>query len=101
MRKGKVEGDSQVHFFSRGKIALLSKILALCVVASVLLIPMFLFTLITFSGAMEAVIVLLFVLTFAVVLSLFTTASVESLFVGTCTYAAVLVTFLGNIQEGA
>jgi len=40
-------------------------------------------------------------LIFAMVISLFTGANVDGMFFGTCAYAAVLVTFLGNVQPMA
>jgi hypothetical protein len=46
-----------------------------------------------------AVVVLSFVFVFSIMMSLLTDAGVQEVFVGTSTYCAVLVTFLGNLQS--
>ena len=46
-----------------------------------------------------AVVVLTFDFIFSVMMSLLTEAGVQEIFVGTATYCAVLVTFLGNLQN--
>ena len=45
-----------------------------------------------------SVVTLTFVLSFAVVISLLVEATFQEIFIGTATYCAVLVTFLGNLQ---
>lgn len=45
-----------------------------------------------------SVVVLAFVLSFSAILSLVVEATFQEIFVGTATYCAVLVTFLGNLQ---
>ncbi|KAG9229597.1 hypothetical protein BJ875DRAFT_522616 [Amylocarpus encephaloides] len=92
-------GDEGIQAFSVHKIALGAKWLSVCVAVTILLIPVFLLFLTRTSSAETVVMVLLFVLAFASIMSL-AGASVVSLFIGTCTYCAVLVTFLGNIRSG-
>ncbi|KAF8850126.1 hypothetical protein BDZ45DRAFT_207642 [Acephala macrosclerotiorum] len=101
LRDGKqVHGthDKQVQFFSSAKLALFAKFLTICVAITILLIPIFLLSLVEMSKVVTLIVVLIFVLTFATLMSLLTAAGPESIFVGTCTYSAVLVVFLGNVQ---
>ncbi|KIN08807.1 hypothetical protein OIDMADRAFT_23563 [Oidiodendron maius Zn] len=89
-----------VYLFSNDKISLFAQMIAICLVVAILLIPIFLLFLTEMSRKTTSVMVLVFVLAFAVSMSLMG-AKAESVFVGTCTYCAVLVTFLGNLQGAA
>lgn len=65
----------------------------------VLFIPVILFLLTSMSRACMAVVVLAFVFIFSVMMSLLTDAGDKEVFVGTATYCAVLMTFLGQLVE--
>jgi hypothetical protein len=93
--------DREVFFFSNARIAIAAKLMAVCVAVTLLLIPVFLLYLTDMSRKTTSVTVLLFVIAFAILISIFSGARVENVFVGTCTYCAVLVTFLGNVQGRA
>jgi hypothetical protein len=76
------EGD--VHFFSEKSIALAAKLIAVIIACAILLVPVLILSLKSLSEKAAAIMVLVFVLTFAVVMSLFSKAKLESLFIGTC-----------------
>lgn len=63
-----------------------------------LYVPVLVFDLVSMNRVCMAIVVLVFVFTFSTVLSLLPEASVMDIFVGSATYCAVLVTFLGNLQ---
>lgn len=65
----------------------------------ILFVPVILFLLTPMSRAWMAIVVLTFVFVFSGMISLLTDAGVPEIFVGTATYCAVLVTFLGNLQN--
>ena len=76
--------DPAVYFFSATKIAFVGRLAAVCVAVIVLLIPIFLLYLLCMSRAAVSGMVLAFVLAFATLLSLLTSAGVETVFLGTC-----------------
>lgn len=71
--------------FSRTRTAFVAKLLSVGVAAAILLIPIFLLYLTELSDGLIAGMVLIFVFAFGILLSLFTGARVEGMFVGTCT----------------
>jgi hypothetical protein len=79
-------GDPDVYSFSRSKIVVVGRLIAVCVAVTVLLIPIFLLYLTQMSRGAVAGMVLAFVLAFAALMSLFTGAGAEVVFIGTCTY---------------
>jgi hypothetical protein len=79
-------GDPDVYSFSRSKIAVVGRLIAVCVAVTALLIPIFLLYLTQMSRSAVAGMVLAFVLAFVVLMSLFTDAGAEVMFIGTCTY---------------
>lgn len=84
---GKVESpqDPNVHFFPRRKLVLMTKLLALSIAVTTLLIPIFIFSMMDLSKRMMSIIAIVFVLFFATVICLFVGASIETTFIGTCT----------------
>ena len=66
-----------------------------------LFIPIALFLLVPMSKAYMAITVSVFLVVFAVMMSLFAEVGVQEVFIGTATYGAVMVTFLGNLQSTA
>jgi hypothetical protein len=90
--------DSSVEFFSQSRISAVARLVAVFFAVSILFIPVILFLLTSMSRACMSVVVLAFVLSFSAILSLVVEATFQEIFVGTATYCAVLVTFLGNLQ---
>jgi hypothetical protein len=66
----------------------------------ILLIPVLLLFLVNMPKQVMAWIVFGFVLAFSITISVVTDAKVHEVLVGTAAYAAVLVTFLGNLNHG-
>lgn len=91
--------DSTVELFSASRIAIVARLVVVCFAVLVLYIPVILFLLTSMSRACMSVVVLTFVLVFSSIMSLLTDAGIQEIFVGTATYCAVLVTFLGNLQS--
>jgi len=81
--------NAGVYTFSRTKAAIVAKIVALIVALivafTVLIIPVILLYLTQMSNGARAGMVLIFVPTFAILMSLFLMARVEAVFIGTCT----------------
>ena len=84
MRAEKDVQDQNVYFFSGAKIAILARIMAVCVAVTILLIPVFLLYLTNMTRKMTSVMVLMFVLAFTTLMCVFTGAKIESIFIGTC-----------------
>jgi hypothetical protein len=76
--------DPGVHFFSTTKIAFVGRLAAVCIAVTILLIPIFLLYLTRMSRVAVSGMVLAFVLAFATLMSLLTSAGVETVFLGTC-----------------
>jgi hypothetical protein len=93
--------DSVVKLYCTGRIRIFARLIAVLIAVLVLFIPVILFLLTSMNRACMAVVVLSFVFIFSVVISMFTDARDKEIFVGTATYCAVLVTFLGNLQSSA
>ena len=74
-----------IYTFSRTKAAIVAIIMALIVAFTVLIIPVILLYLTQMSNGARAGMVLVFVPTFAILMSLFLMARVEAVFIGTCT----------------
>lgn len=91
--------DSMVEIISTDRISTFARLIVVFLAVSVLFIPVILFLLTSMSRACMAIVVLAFDFIFAIMMSLLTTAGVPEIFVGTATYCAVLVTFLGNLQN--
>ncbi|KAH8589330.1 hypothetical protein B0O99DRAFT_336721 [Bisporella sp. PMI_857] len=76
--------DQHVYFFSTDKIARVGKIMAVCMAVTIVLIPVFLLFLTELSKKATSIMVLVFVLSFAALMSLLTGARVENVFAATC-----------------
>lgn len=87
--------DSSIEFFSTARISLVARLMAVFFAVLILFIPVILFLLVSMSKAWMAIVILGFVFSFAIIVSLLTEAGIQEIFVGTATYCAVLVTFLG------
>ena len=67
----------------------------------VLFTPIALFLLVPMSKACMCAILFVFLMVFAVMISLFAEVGIQEIFIGTATYGAVMATFLGNLQNVA
>ena len=81
------------------RIRIAARLLVVFIAVLVLFIPVILFLLTSMSRAWMAAVVLVFVFLFSGMISLLADAGVQEIFIGTATYCAVLVTFLGNLQS--
>lgn len=77
----------------------MARIIVVFFVISILFIPVIIFMLTSMSHTWMTMIVLIFFILFAGMISLLTEADVPEIFIGTATYGAVLVTFLGNLKS--
>ena len=94
------EGEmEEVDIFSTARIITFARFIVVLFAVLVLLIPVLLFLMTSMSRACMAIVVLLFVFIFSIIMSLLTDAAIPEIFIGTSTYCAVLVTFLGNLQN--
>lgn len=93
--------DSEVEFYCTGRINVIARLIAVFFAVLVLFIPVILFFLTSMSRVSMAIVVLAFDFIFSVIISLLTDARDKEIFIGTATYCAVLVTFLGNLQGPA
>ena len=91
--------DERVEYLSKERITIFARLAIVFLAVSVLFIPVVLFLLTTMSRTWMSIVVLTFVFVFSIIMSLFTEAGVQEIFVGTATYCAVIVTFLGNLHN--
>jgi hypothetical protein len=91
--------DSTIEFFSIARISLVARLIVVFLAVLVLFITVILFLLVPMGKACMAIVVLAFVFCFSAMVTLLTDAGIQEIFVGTATYCAVLVTFLGIQQS--
>lgn len=91
--------DPYVDHISEDRIRVLVKAITVAIATGMLLIPVMLLFLVQTSRESMAWLVFGFVMAFAVILSVVTQAKVQEVLIGTAAYAAVLVTFAGNLQN--
>ncbi|KAH8751027.1 hypothetical protein BGZ57DRAFT_959075 [Hyaloscypha finlandica] len=91
--------NTSKEIFSALRIPKLAKFFfAILIPVTMLLVPVLLLSLVSMQRKLATTVVIVFVLAFAVLMSALAGAKVEVIFLSTCAYCAVLVTFLGNIQ---
>ncbi|PVH76149.1 hypothetical protein DL98DRAFT_592485 [Cadophora sp. DSE1049] len=91
--------NSAVRFWCDSRVKMFGRLMVVFFAVLVLFIPVILFLLTSMGRACMAVVVLAFVFIFSVMMSLLMDAGDKEMLVGTATYCAVLVTFLGNLQR--
>ncbi|KAG4439048.1 hypothetical protein IFR05_005476 [Cadophora sp. M221] len=91
--------NEYVDHYSKQRLAFLAILLQVVVVAALFLTPVFILFLVPTNRAVMAVTASVFVLAFTVVVSFMTEAKVQEVFFGTSAYAAVIIMFLGNINQ--
>ena len=91
--------DPHVHYYSAQRLGILIKVLVAVASTTLLLIPIYLFLICKFSSRLMASITLIFALIFATAVSVFTSARRQEVFAATAAYCAVLVVFIGNLQQ--
>jgi uncharacterized membrane protein len=109
--------DPHINYYSPARLSAMSKIIPVFLAVALLLIPVFLLFLVRMSRGVMAVTALSFVFFFSLVLSTMTPAKVHEVFFGTATYVsclvivyvvltvsnsygAVLIVFLGAVNQG-
>jgi hypothetical protein len=90
--------DSSVEYYSQSRINTVARLFGIFFAVSILYTPVILFLLTPMSKVSMSVVTLTFVLSFSVVITLLVEVTFQDIFIGTATYCAVLVTFLGNLQ---
>ncbi|KAF4624918.1 hypothetical protein G7Y89_g13250 [Cudoniella acicularis] len=91
--------NKKVHYYSSERLNATIKILIAVTSATLLLIPIFLFLSINLTPKTMAALTLAFSFVFATIISVTTTATRQEVFAGTAAYCAVLVVFIGNLQQ--
>ncbi|CAG8950111.1 hypothetical protein HYFRA_00008345 [Hymenoscyphus fraxineus] len=92
--------DSHVQYYSDSRLGIAVKVIIALASTALLLIPVYMFvTLNTSPIKVQASITFFFAFIFATSLSGFTTAKRHEIFAATAGYCAVLVVFLGNLQQ--
>ncbi|RDL37021.1 uncharacterized protein BP5553_04454 [Venustampulla echinocandica] len=91
--------DPFVTHYSPSRLTWLVKSITVSLAVGILFVPVYLLFLVPMSRAMMAGISSIFVFAFAVLLSVITDAKMQEVFAGSAAYAAVLITFLGNIDN--
>ena len=89
--------DPIVDEYSKGRVHFLARLMVVFFAVILLFVPVILFLISDMGRAVMAVVVLAFVSMFSISISLLTDAQLPEIFIGTATYCAVLVTFLGNL----
>ncbi|KAE8441481.1 hypothetical protein EG329_004905 [Mollisiaceae sp. DMI_Dod_QoI] len=96
--RSKVE-DDYVDQYSVKRVSIFNRVIAVFLAICILLIPVMLLFLVEMSKQAMAWIVFVFVLAFCCMVTVTTEAKVQDIFISTAAYAAVLVTFLGNLNH--
>lgn len=91
--------ESNVEYYSGERVTLFARICMVFFAVIILYVPVALFLLISMNRICMAIVVLAFVFAFSIIVSLLPEARIMDIFVGSATYCAVLVTFLGNLQR--
>jgi len=93
--------DPYVRYYSADRLNILIKVMIAVTSTALLLIPIYIFLSCTVSTKLMAAITLIFALLLATAVSIFTSANRQEVFAVTAAYCAVLVVFIGNIQQTA
>lgn len=91
--------DPHIHYYSADRLGTFLKVIIAVSSTALLLIPIFIFLTCSLSAKLMAAITLIFALVFATAVSVFTSARRQEVFAATAAYCAVLVVFIGNIQQ--
>jgi uncharacterized membrane protein len=91
--------DPHIHYYSEDRMGAFIKVIIAVASTALLLIPIYIFLTCSISLQLMATITLIFALIFATAVSVFTSANRQEVFAATAAYCAVLVVFIGNIQQ--
>jgi uncharacterized membrane protein len=91
--------DPYIHYYSEARLGALIKIIVAISSTALLLVPVYLFLIYNLSTKLMASITLIFAFLFATAISVFTGAKRQEVFGATAAYCAVLVVFIGNLQQ--
>lgn len=90
--------DKSVQYYSADRVTFFARLCVVFFAVLILYAPVVLFLLASLDQLCMAVVILAFVFVFSIILSLLSEARVMDIFLGSATYCAVLLTFLGNLQ---
>lgn len=90
----KKEETSDAKYYSRTGLGIFGKAVIVCIVIMILLTPIALLYLLKLESGQAIAVVITFVIIFAIGMPVLANPAIETLLIGTCTYCAVLVTFL-------
>ncbi|KAH6706537.1 hypothetical protein BKA61DRAFT_616627 [Leptodontidium sp. MPI-SDFR-AT-0119] len=96
--KGK-ERDSIVKQYSLSSVTIAVKLCFILLAVSILIIPVFILMWGPDTKTAVSTTVLISVMAFSTLMTLFTRATVQAVLIGTAAYCAVLATFLGNTHD--
>jgi hypothetical protein len=97
----KPTSDTSITFYSPLLLRRLGQLLLVSTLMGVLLIPVFLLFLVPMSRLNMAVTSSSFIFLFILIMSIIAEGRIYEIFVGTATYAAILIMFLGNISSAS
>ncbi|KAL3422729.1 hypothetical protein PVAG01_06885 [Phlyctema vagabunda] len=91
--------NPNIRYYSEERLGVLIKIIIASVSTALLLVPIFIFLAVQCSPYLMALVTLIFSLLFATCVSTMTKARRHEVFAATAAYCAVLVVFIGNLQQ--
>ncbi|KAL2074203.1 hypothetical protein VTL71DRAFT_7981 [Oculimacula yallundae] len=91
--------DPYLNYYSEERFGILVNVIIAVTSAAILLIPVYLFLVCEMSVKLMASVILIFALTFSSAISILTKAKRQEVFAATAAYVAVLVVFVGNLQQ--
>ncbi|KAH8799915.1 hypothetical protein F5882DRAFT_514544 [Hyaloscypha sp. PMI_1271] len=93
--------DQSVSYYSPSRLRGVVQVLMVSTVMGILLIPVYLLFLVPMSHLMMAITSTAFIILFAIIMTVVAEGRIYEIFVGTATYAAILIMFLGNIAQAS
>lgn len=93
--------DQSVSYYSPSRLGGVVQVLMVSTIMGVLLIPVYLLFLVPMSHLMMAITSTAFIFLFAIIMTVVAEGRIYEIFVGTATYAAILIMFLGNISQAS
>ncbi|KAF8849170.1 hypothetical protein BDZ45DRAFT_697789 [Acephala macrosclerotiorum] len=91
--------DKHLHYYSADRLGTFMKILIATTSIALLLIPVYIFMTRNLSATLMTSVILIFAFAFAASISFSTNARRHEVFTATAAYCAVLVVFVGNLQQ--
>ncbi|TVY83149.1 hypothetical protein LSUE1_G002655 [Lachnellula suecica] len=99
-REHGMTSDPRVNYYSDTRLSTTGMIPSVSLIVGILLIPEFVLFLVPMTRGAMAVTATSFIFLFAIMVSTIAQARLHEVFFGTATYAAVLMVFLGAVNQG-